>query len=377
MGPDRVVPERILAPGFEAVGRAFEDAVADRPGAGAALCVYIDGVPVVDLWGGETYHKDTLQLVFSATKGVAAMCIALLVEDGKLDVDAPVVSYWPEFGANGKDAITVAQLLSHQAGLATVDHPIPPEAWWDGRAAAALAGQAPLWPPGSMIVYHAISVGTLSDELVRRVDGRSIGQFIAQRLAEPLRAEFWCGLPEQLEARVAPVIARREEEIQPTSVTGAQASLIERISENTPGGAAPVEWFNQPWTHRIELPAGNGICTARGLARLYAACVSDVDETRLLSRPTLEEILTSEVEGRDAFTDQVIRRDGFGFILSCPAHPMAGPASFGHSGAGGAIGFADADRRLGFAFVTDRFPEVPTADPAAKGPILDSVLACL
>ncbi|HWE70733.1 MAG TPA: serine hydrolase domain-containing protein, partial [Acidimicrobiales bacterium] len=202
-----------IEPGYEGVRDAFAANFTERGDQGAAFCLYKDGVPVVDLWGGTAephaglaYGPDTLQLVFSTTKGATAVCANLLIERGLLDPSAPVSEYWPEFGAEDKAGLPVEWLLTHQAGLPAIDTTLTlPEALaWDPMI-AALAGQKPLWKPGTAHGYHALTYGWLVGEVVRRITGKSLGAFFAEEVAGPLGLEFWIGLPESEEPRVAPL----------------------------------------------------------------------------------------------------------------------------------------------------------------------------
>ena len=200
-----------VAPGFEPVRDAFESNFARHGDVGAGVAVYHQGELMVDLTGGSAadgpYDETTLQLVFSTTKGAAAACVAILVDRGQIDPAAPVGNYWAEFAAGGKDEVTVEQMLSHRAGIPAVDSMLSiDQICAVGPVVEALAAQAPLWEPGSTHGYHALTYGWLAGELVRRVDGRSIGAFFADEVATPLGLDFWIGLPESEEARVAPLI---------------------------------------------------------------------------------------------------------------------------------------------------------------------------
>jgi CubicO group peptidase (beta-lactamase class C family) len=219
-----------VAAGFEPVRDAFARNFTEHGEVGAACCVYLRGEPVVDLHGGladaasgRAWQPDTLQLVFSATKGVTATCVLMLAERGAIDLDAPVARYWPEFAANGKSAIPVRWLLSHRAGLAAIegDFTLDEALSWD-PVAAALAAQAPLWEPGTKHGYHLRSYGWLLGELVRRVDGRTVGRFLADEIAGPLGLDLWIGLPEEQEARVSTIVP-------PAPPAPEVAQLMERL----------------------------------------------------------------------------------------------------------------------------------------------------
>src|SRR3954452_20370506 len=209
-----VAVEGYIAPGFEGVGDAFEANFELHGEVGAAFAADINGEKVVDIWGGTAdlatgapYAEDTLQLVFSTTKGATAICANMLVERGQLDLDAPVVEYWPEFGAHKKNHIPVRWLLCHKPGLFAVDGTVALEEALDWeRICARLAAQAPLWEPGTAHGYHAVTYGFLVGEAVRRISGRSLGSFFADEVAGPLGLDFWIGLPEREEPRLAPLL---------------------------------------------------------------------------------------------------------------------------------------------------------------------------
>ncbi|HUV17779.1 MAG TPA: serine hydrolase domain-containing protein, partial [Ilumatobacteraceae bacterium] len=268
-----------VADGFGAVADAFERNFAEFGEVGAAFSLYVDGDAKVDVWAGTAdkqtgreWSDDTLQLVFSTTKGAAAICVARLVEAGRISYDDTVATYWPEFAANGKERITIGQMMSHQAGLPFVDASLS----FDDLMAVtpiveALADQRPHWEPGSRHGYHAVTYGWLAGELVRRVDGRRIGQYFAEEVAAPLGLDFWIGLPESEEPRVA----RLEQPPLPTDPE-AFALMMQIAGPGTMGFnalfmsgvmmAGPADPFNSRTVHATEMPAANGITTARSLA---------------------------------------------------------------------------------------------------------------
>lgn len=348
---------------FRPLRQAFEEATARRPEARMAVCVYCDGRSVVDLWGGPAYGPEALHVLFSATKGVASICLATLHEAGRLDVEAPVCEIWPEFAARGKRRVTLAQLFSHQAGLPGIERPLALAQWADGTAAELLAGAAPRWRPGSAHGYHAWTFGVLADAVVRRVGGRSLGRLLADDVAGPLEADVWIGLPQEQDRRVVPVVP---------SSAGPAGALAEALADRgslthlafrrRPGEGDPTI-FNARELRAVELPAVNGVGSARGLARLYAACLGKVDGHQLLGDATLRAFTRPRTCG----VDLVTREDtcfGVGFQLHSSRLPMLGPTSFGHEGIGGALAFADRAAGLSFAFVTDRMPPQGASDEA-------------
>jgi CubicO group peptidase (beta-lactamase class C family) len=341
---------------FEPVLDAFAANFDERGEVGAAVCVYRDGRPVVDLWGGiadptngRRWAEDSLVLVYSATKGVTAVCANLLIERGQLDPDEPVARYWPEFAANGKDAITVRQALSHQAGLPLVEGIFTLDealAWTP--IVEQLARQAPIWEPGTKHGYHMRTYGWIVGELVRRVTGRTIGRFFREEIAEPLALDFWIGLPETLEPRVARLVPPQMD--LRAALAGLDELLIARVFGN------PSDLFNydEMWNTRAlrscELPSSNGIGDARSLARLYASLLGDVDGIRTLHPATVAAATVPQAMG----TDAVLMAEsayGFGFMLG-PTFGVTGHGEvFGHAGAGGSLAFADPTCGLAFGYV--------------------------
>jgi len=363
-----------VEPGFEAVAEAFAANFERRGEHGAAVCVYAGGRPVVDLWGGPTYGPDTLQLVFSATKGMATVCVGRLVEQGRLDPEAPVAEYWAAFDAAGKAGVTVDLLLSHRAGLPAVDRALSFEdmlAW--EPLVEALAEQPPLWEPGTRHGYHALTFGHLAGELVRRMSGRRIGRFFAEEVAAPLGLDAWIGLPAGEEGRVADLIPPEASPDDPMTKALADTSgLTYRAFANPPIAAAR---FNRPDAHAAEIPAANGITTARSLARMYAACVGEIDGVRLLAPATVELLRRSRAAGPDA----VLPYDtqfGLGFQLPAPWRPFAGPGSFGHYGMGGSVGFALPEAGLALGYTIDRMQSHAGPDPRSQA-LIAAALACL
>jgi CubicO group peptidase (beta-lactamase class C family) len=370
--------EGYVEPGFEGVRDAFAANFEQHGEVGAGFALHVGGKKVVDLWGGiadvktgKPYTEDSLQLVFSTTKGATAMCANLLIERGELDVDAPVAKYWPEFAQNGKESIPVRMLLNHEAGLYTVDTP-PAYAdtlRWD-PIVEALAAQKPLWEPGTAHGYHALTYGWLVGEVVRRVSGKSIGAFFHDEFAAPLGLDFWIGLPKEQHDRVAPLVAMdvpddpaaramAEQFTGPDTVMGKALSASGALT--SPDGDNS---FNRPDMWSAEIPAANGITNARSLSRLYASLVGNgVDGKRMLSAKTIE----NATKVQDEYTDSVLMgmptRFGLGFMLSSDFAPFGGPKSFGHPGAGGSVGFADPDADLGFGYVMNKMQQNLAGDP--------------
>ena len=368
--------------GFEPVQDAFAANFERFGEVGAACCIHVHGRRVVDLAGGVTtpgrtdpYTPDTLQMVWSSTKGVVAIAAHMLAQEGRLDFDAPVVEYWPEFAAEGKQNIPVRWLFSHRAGLAAIDRPLGLDdvvAWTP--VVDALAAQRPLWEPGTAHGYHAFTFGWLAGEVMRRVSGVSVGRLVADRIAQPLGAEFWIGLPEELNARVAPVIPPvPTDPPDPFVKLAADPTSLAHKAFTNP--AVPPPAFNEyPFRH-AEVPAANGIGTARAISRIYAACIGEVDGVRLLEPETLERATQTQARGED-LVQGYETHFATGFQLPFPFRPMAGPGSFGHHGSGGSVGFAHKELGFSFGYVMNQMRPVYGADPRT-GSLINALLRCL
>jgi CubicO group peptidase (beta-lactamase class C family) len=354
----------LTEPSFTAVRQAFELNIERYGEVGAAVCVYHHGRPVVDIWTGQAdpdanrpWQRDTLQVVFSATKGVVAACAHLLVQRGDLDLDAPVARYWPEFGTAGKDRIPVRWVLSHQAGLAALDRPLTladVAAW--SPVTAAIARQAPAWEPGTAHGYHAFTYGWIVGELVRRVSGRSIGTFFRQEIADPLGLDIWIGLPGDKQHRVSRIVA------PPLDLsTVDRSSLMARAMLPTD---EPLD-LNRPDLRTAEIPAVNGVCTAHALARFYAALIGSVDGHRILDPAALAAATAEQAAGPDRIL-QAPTRWALGFGLPTPDLPWFTPTLFGHAGHGGSLAFADPASGLAFAYVMNRVHATMEPDPRAS-----------
>jgi CubicO group peptidase (beta-lactamase class C family) len=397
--------------GWGKVADAFRANFEGSPGeVGAACCVYVGGRPVVDLWGGladsETrrpWNEDTIAVVASTTKGATAICAHLLAARGELDVDAPVVEYWPEFGAGGKDRIPVRWLLSHQAGLPLVDGPLTFEeaCAWD-PVIRALEAQKPLWEPGTEHVYHSITFGYLIGELVRRISGKSLGTFFADEVAGPLGLNAWIGLPEEQEVKAARIEYSEPPTLETLTAgmietTGLDADTVTRWIQavwgedsvqaraGSLGGAFDLTSdLNAQRAYRAaEIPAGNMLTDARSVARMYAATVSEVDGIRLLDPATVEraiEVQTDKTRMHSLPADLDVPANrsfymSLGFWRSCPPMPLVGPNSFGHPGSGGSVGFGDPDAEVGFGYVMNLW-SYQVGERRARN-LSDAVRSCL
>lgn len=368
-----------VAEGFEPVRDAFARNFAALGDRGAAVTVYRDGHKVVDLWGGtrdvdgtEPWQHGTAQIVRSATKGVAAAVILLLAQRGLLDLDAPVAAHWPAYKARGKEHTRVRHLLAHRAGVPALDRPLTPaEAADPDIAAAAVAAQTPAWQPGTDHGYHAQTYSWLTGELVRRVTGRTIGAWIAEEIARPLDLDLWVGLPPEQAGRVGRV-AQVEAPPAPGGLrTRPKRAVVEAyadpdsLTRRAFAAITPMPDENDPAYRAAVLPASNGIATADGLARFYAALTGEVDGVRLFSPETTAKARAEHSAGPDRVL-VVNTRFGLGYMLHGPASPLLSPGSFGHPGRGGALGFADPESGIAFGYVTNGFRTSVTADARAQ-----------
>lgn len=378
-----------VARGFERVKDAFANNFVAHHDVGAAFSVYHRGQKVVDIWGGvadvETqrpWTEDSLQLIFSSTKGAAAVCANLLAQRGELDMDAPVAHYWPEFGAAGKENIPVRHLISHQAGLPWIPPLTLEEAFtWDAPI-KALEAQPPAWEPGTAHGYHPGTVGWLIGEVVRRVSGKSLSTFFLEEVASPLELEFWIGLPESEEHRVTTVQSvdpRFDPTTDPENMTEAQRNMVlaaqdpDSLLARSMSVLPPETDPNSRDFHAHEQPAGSGIANARSLAKMYAALIGEgVNGIRLLNDETITKATTEQASGLDQVV-AIQTRFGLGFQLNTPIAPrlsefeslggsLGNEGAFGHLGAGGSLGFADPKLGYSFAYVMNQMHVVAIGD---------------
>ena len=377
-------PHGLVAPGWEAVRDAFADNFAAGRDVGAGVAVYHRGELVVDLRGGffdasriRTYDHDTLQLVFSTTKGITAIAVGMCVDRGLLDYDEKVSTYWPEFAAQDKGDITVAQLLSHQAGLITVTSPFSLDEALDwSTVTARLAAETPVWTPGTAHGYHALTYGWLAGELVRRVDPkrRNFGRFVAEEITGPLGAEFWIGLPAEHEPRVSPMIPSAPPADPAVAEMMAQMmgpgtnawrclTLDGAFGEQSLGDGSTMA-FNSRAVHAAEVPAANGIGTAAALARIYAATLAPVDGVHLLSESTRNRARTTVTPENEPDACLVMPSTfGMGFMTTGFMSPYMGPGCYGHPGAGGSVAFASPEADIAFAYVMNQMDNNLANDP--------------
>ena len=370
-----------VRPGYEAVRKAFAENFASRGELGAACCVYRHGEKVVDIWGGirnkktcEAWEEDTMVAVYSTTKGLAAMTLAMAHSRGWLDYDERVSTYWPEFAQNGKESITVRQLLAHQAGLFAFDEPVDRDVVADlDRLAVILARQKPKWDPGTRQAYHAISLGFYESELLRRIEPqhRSLGRFFHEEIALPLRLDFYIRLPETIpDSRLAIMESPGFVKmlfgfpIRLTLASFNRRSNIYRALVANPGSAI-VHDKQRIYSRELEVPSGGGVGTARSIARAYSVFATNGRELGVTSE-TLRELTAPAVPPQYGFYDECMKGEAkflLGFMKPCAAWPFPRSTAFGHPGAGGSIGFADPDTGVGYSYVTNRMGMDLSGDP--------------
>ncbi len=368
-----------MSAGFEAMRDAFAENFSLRHELGGACCVYHQGEKVVDLWGGvrnqatgEPWEKDTMVLVYSTTKGLAAMTLALAHSRGWLDYEARVCSYWPEFAQNGKENITVRQLLAHQAGLFAFEEQGDRTLVADlDRLAVVLARQKPAWEPGTRQAYHAITLGYYENELLRRIDPqrRSLGQFFHDEIATPLGLDFHIRLPEYIpDSRLATLVRPSLlAMVRGFGISFFFTALNRRsnISRALVGSMFPHD-EHHIYARNLEVPSGGGVGTARAIARAYSVFATGGRELKL--RPeTLRLLSEPAVPPTRGFYDECMKGDGvqfsLGFMKHCPAWSFGSEGSFGQPGSGGSLGFADPKAGIGYAYVTNRMGTALTGDP--------------
>jgi CubicO group peptidase (beta-lactamase class C family) len=381
-----------VAAGFEEVRREFERNFAERRELGAACAAYVRGEKVVDLWGGardvrdgSPWGEDTLVIVYSTSKGLSAMTLALAHSRGWLDYDEKVTAYWPEFGQAGKENVTVRQLLAHEAGLPVIDEPLDPKLLTDFDAlAAAIARQKPIWPPGTRHGYHGVSLGWYEGELIRRVDPehRTLGRFFKEEIADPLGLEIHFGVPDEVpEERIARIerVSRLKALPQTRHLPPGMAlamlnprSLSFRTFAN-PRLRSAADLDSSEY-RRLEFPAGGAVGTARDIARAYA------EFTKAVAPATLDEITRPPPRPAGGWRDRVLKVDtAFSLGFARPLHEFrfgSSERAFGHPGAGGSFAFADPDRDVAFAYVMNRLGFYLNDDPREKA-LRDALYRCL
>jgi len=374
--------EGSVSQGFEVVRDTFEENFTRRGELGGACCAYYRGEKVVDLWGGvrdkvtgEPWQRDTMAIVYSATKGLAAMTLAMAHSRGWLDYESPVAAYWPEFAQHGKDRMTVWQLLAHQGGLFAIDEPVDRTLVADLDAlAAVLARQTPRWEPGIHQAYHAITLGFYEGELLRRLDPkhRSLGQFFHDEIATTLGEDVYIRLPEDVpDTRLATLAAPGRLEIlagfRPLRLMfdgmNPRSNLYRALMVN-PGFAVALD-AQRVYARNLEVPSGGGVATARGVAHAYSAFL-EAEGDLMLRQQTLDLLASPAVPPTRGFHDECLQIDvqfSLGFMKPSAAWPFGSPQSFGSPGSGGSLGFADPRSKVAYGYVTSQMGTRLTGDP--------------
>ncbi|MBI1251550.1 MAG: serine hydrolase [Alphaproteobacteria bacterium] len=364
-----------VASGFERVADVFLRHFADGLEHGAGFAALRDGEVVVNLTGGHAdrageraWTQETLVPVYSTTKPIAAIVIAMLADRGALSFDDPVSRLWPEFAAHGKDRVTVAQALSHQAGVPGFLEPIDPALWLDPPAlAAALAPLQPLWPPGTASGYHALTYGYIAGELVRRVSDRSLGAILREDVCAPHDVDFWIGLPDSEHPRCADILRPKALPDLGAVTDAKRAAFLSKWAAPDRGGA---QW------RRIEIPSANGHGTALSVAQLYGVLIDGaLDGAQILSRTALDALKTRRIHGGDL----VLPFDldwRTGVLGNSNLFFGPNPETLGHAGWGGSCGFADAQARVSGAYVMNRQSNALMGDARARA-LIEALYACL
>jgi CubicO group peptidase (beta-lactamase class C family) len=365
--------------GFEAVREAFVENFEQRNELGAACCIYYKGEKVVDLWGGirneatgEPWEEGTMVLVWSTTKGLSALTMALAHSRGLFDYDEPVSKYWPEFAQQGKDKITIRQLMAHQAGLFAFDELGDKEVIADlDRLAEVLARQKPAYEPGTRHAYHALTLGFYQSELLRRVDpkGRSLGRYFQDEIATPLGLDFYIRLPEDIpNSRLATL---REVKFSFSAMGSLPISFV--LAAMNPRSAIRRALVgtqfcldeNHIYTRNYEVPSGGGVGTARAIAHAYSVFATGGKELGLREE-TLHELMAPPTAPSHGIRDSALKMDTYyslGFIRPLPKNPYGSPSSFGMPGTGGSFGFADPENKIGYGYVLNGLGTSLPTDP--------------
>ncbi len=371
-----------VSSGFENVKDTFAENFARRHELGGACAAYYHGEKVVDLWGGvrnkvtgEPWERDTMVVVHSATKGLAAMTLAIAHSRRWLEYDQRVATYWPEFAQNGKQDITVRQLLAHQAGLFAFDEPVDRSVLLDlDRLAQVMARHKPAWEPGTRQGYHGLTLGFYEGELMRRVDPqhRTLGQFFQDEIATPLDEDVYIRLPEEIPnsrlatlsppGRIEMLIGFRPLRLMVEGMN--RRSNIFRALAVNPGTSIYLD-EQRVYARNLEVPAGGGVGTARGIAHAYGVFATEGPELGL-RKETLDMLAAPAIPPTRGFYDECLKGEvqfSLGFMKPCENWRFGGPRSFGSPGSGGALGFADPDAGLGYAYVTSQMGTTFTGDP--------------
>jgi CubicO group peptidase (beta-lactamase class C family) len=365
-------------PKFNRVKDAFAENFEKRNEVGAAAAIMLHGKSVVDIWAGHAdqaktrpWTRDMLVNVYSTTKGVTAICAHRLADKGLLDIDAPVATYWPEFAQAGKDKLPVRFLLSHRAGLPAVRKLLDDDALFNwNKMTTALAEQEPWWEPGTRHGYHALTFGYLVGEVIRRITGKTPGAYLRDEIAGPLGLDFHIGLDAKHDARTADMIAAPlpgpgELNIFAEVMKNPESAAAKAFM-NPQGGMRPGLVNTREW-RAAEIPAGNGHGTARSLAQLYGALArgGELNGVRVMSKEQVARCSIEQSNGPDELLI-INTRFSLGFMMSQPGSELGpNPKSFGHPGAGGSLGYADPEAKIGFGYTMNKMETSLLIDPRA------------
>jgi Beta-lactamase class C and other penicillin binding proteins len=337
---------------------------------GAAVSIWQNGKPVVDLYSGfcdarheKPWEADTLVLIWSATKGIGSACVLHVLQEHRISIDRRVAEFWPEFGQAGKEKITLSQVLSHQAGLCALD--VRVDILDYGAVIGALEGQEPLWPAGTAHGYHARTFGFLLDELVRRITGKTLSQYWREVFAQPLELDLWIGLPEEQNPRVATVYAaksNRPPEPKQFYLDLVTPGTLARKTFSSPYGLQSVSGINTPAVRALPIVSFGGIGSASALAKFYSMLANggELDGQTFFSEETIAWMITTLADGMDrVFQIPTAFSAGFMKDPQTATRRMFGtsPKAFGHPGAGGANAFADPENRIAFAYVMNQMEQ--------------------
>jgi CubicO group peptidase (beta-lactamase class C family) len=373
---DRLVPlNGYCERRFQPVLEAFIENYRTEDEVGSAVSVVVDGRCVIDLWGGwrdaarqREWQHDTIVCMMSVSKGITGLAFSLLVDRGLVDVNKPVATYWPEFASNGKEQLPVRFVLDHRAGLPIIADPLWPGAIYDHQAICkALAAQAPLWEPGTVAAYHIHTQGYLLAEIMHRVTGKSVGEFLRDEIAVPLGADFMIGgLSKHDQARCAEVMPNMQARLFAAREAETETLRSKAFVQN-PAEPWPVTLNSQIW-RESEIASGNGHGNARGVARIYGAFArgGELGGVRLTTPASIEAMITEQHNITELMQDRPYHQ-ALGVLLNTPQAVYMGPnpRAFGHHGIGGSLGFADPDQRIGFSFAVNRMHAVGTNGPRA------------
>ena len=373
---DRLVPlNGYCERRFQPVLEAFIENYRTEDEVGSAVSVVVDGRCVIDLWGGwrdaarqREWQHDTIVCMMSVSKGITGLAFSLLVDRGLVDVNKPVATYWPEFASNGKEQLPVRFVLDHRAGLPIIADPLWPGAIYDHQAICkALAAQAPLWEPGTVAAYHIHTQGYLLAEIMHRVTGKSVGEFLRDEIAVPLGADFMIGgLSKHDQDRCAEVMPNMQARLFAAREAETETLRSKAFVQN-PAEPWPVTLNSQIW-RESEIASGNGHGNARGVARIYGAFArgGELGGVRLTTPASIEAMITEQHNITELMQDRPYHQ-ALGVLLNTPQAVYMGPnpRAFGHHGIGGSLGFADPDERIGFSFAVNRMHAVGTNGPRA------------